>query len=116
MGATADGLLQQSIGIQTKGGICTKLIPRGSPLPTSHSEKFSTADRDQRSIKVHVFYGDNRFTADNVPLGTFEVQGIGPAEPLMPQIQITFHVDAYEGVRLSALDLNTGKDLPVSQC
>ena len=104
----ADGVLRESIGIETRGGVFTKLIERGTMIPAACSEIFTTADNNQPSIQIRVFRGDHSLAEQNTSLGTFEVSGIAPARPGIPQIEVTFHVNADEEVSLSAEALPTG--------
>jgi molecular chaperone DnaK len=109
----AGGVAQQSIGIETKGGVFTVVIRRGTPLPVAHCEIFTTADAMQASVQIRVFRGDGAQVADNAPLGVFEILGFRPGDPGTPQIQVTFHADEAETVTLTARELTTGWDLPV---
>ncbi len=102
-----DGVLRESIGIETRGGVFTKLIERGNIIPAACSEVFTTADDNQLSIQIRVFRGDHSLAVENTSLGTFEVSGIAPARPGIPQIEVTFHVDADEEVSLSATAIPT---------
>ena len=99
-----------SLGIETKGGIMTKLIDRNTAIPTKRSEVFSTAEDNQPSVLIQVYQGEREFARDNKPLGTFELTGIAPAPRGVPQIEVTFDIDANGILHVSAKDKATGKE------
>ena len=103
-----------SLGIETKGGIMTKLIDRNTAIPTKRSEVFSTAEDNQPSVLIQVYQGEREFARDNKPLGTFELTGIAPAPRGVPQIEVTFDIDANGIVNVSAKDLGTGKQQQIT--
>ena len=99
-----------TLGIETKGGVMTKLIERNTTIPTRKSEIFSTAEDNQPSVEVHVLQGEREMAAYNKSLGKFQLTGIPPAPRGMPQIEVAFDIDANGILSVSAKDLGTGKE------
>ena len=103
-----------SLGIETMGGVSTKIIDRNTTIPTKKSQIFSTAADNQTSVEVHVLQGEREFARDNKTLGMFHLDGILPARRGVPQIEVTFDIDANGIVHVSAKDLGTGKEQQIS--
>ncbi len=99
-----------TLGIETKGGVMTKLIERNTTIPSKRSETFSTADDNQTQVEVHVLQGEREMASGNKSLGKFQLTGIPPAPRGMPQIEVTFDIDANGILNVSAKDLGTGKE------
>jgi molecular chaperone DnaK len=103
-----------SLGIETIGGVTTRLIERNTTIPTKKSQVFSTASDRQTSVDIHVLQGERQMAADNTTLGRFELSGIPPAPRGVPQIEVTFDIDANGIVNVSAKDLGTGKEQKIT--
>ena len=103
-----------SLGIETLGGVMTMLIPRNTTIPTQKSEVFSTATDNQTSVEVHVLQGERPLAKDNRTLGRFHLVGIPPAPRGVPQIEVTFDIDANGILNVSAKDLATGKEQKIT--
>jgi molecular chaperone DnaK len=103
-----------SLGIETMGGIATKLIPRNTTIPTSKSEVFSTAADSQPQVEIHVVQGERDMVADNKSLGRFILDGIAPAPRGVPQIEVTFNIDANGILHVTAKDKGTGKEQSIT--
>lgn len=115
LGGEVQGLLlldvtPLSLGVETKGGIMTKIIDRNTTIPTKKSQIFSTAANNQTQVEVNVLQGERQFARDNKQLGLFKLDGIAPAPQGVPQIEVTFDIDANGIVNVSAKDLGTGKE------
>lgn len=98
-----------SLGLETLGGVMTKIIPRNTTLPTSKSEVFSTAADGQTSVEINVLQGEREFVRDNKSLGSFRLDGIPPAPRGVPQIEVKFDIDANGILSVTAVDKGTGK-------
>ncbi len=103
-----------SLGIETLGGVCTKLIERNTTIPVKKSQVFSTAADNQTQVDIHILQGEREFAKDNKTLGNFQLSGIAPAPRGIPQIEVTFDIDANGIVNVSAKDLGTGKSQNVT--
>lgn len=103
-----------SLSIETLGGVATKLIERNTTIPTKKSQIFSTAADNQTAVDVHVMQGEREMAADNITLGRFQLMGIAPAPRGIPQIEVTFDIDANGIVNVSAKDLGTGKEQQIT--
>ncbi|HIU99033.1 MAG TPA: Hsp70 family protein, partial [Candidatus Limadaptatus stercoripullorum] len=103
-----------SLGIETLGGVFTKLIDRNTTIPTSKSQVFSTASDNQTSVDIHVLQGERKFARDNKTLGRFELTGIAPAPRGVPQIEVTFDIDANGIVSVKAMDKGTNKSQSIT--
>ncbi len=119
LGGEVQGLLlldvtPLSLGIETLGGVCTKIIDRNTTIPTKKSQIFSTAADNQSSVEIHVLQGEREFAKDNKTLGRFMLDGILPARRGVPQIEVSFDIDANGIVHVSAKDLGTGKEQAIS--
>ena len=118
-GDVKDGLLlldvtPLSLGLETMGGVCTKIIERNTTIPTKKSQIFSTAADNQPAVDINVLQGEREMAADNKTLGRFRLDGIAPAPRGVPQIEVTFDIDANGIVHVSAKDLGTGKEQNIS--
>ena len=103
-----------SLGVETLGGVMTKIIPRNTTIPTKKSETFSTAVDGQSNVEIHVLQGEREFSKDNKSLGTFRLDGIPPAPRGVPQIEVTFDIDANGILNVTAKDKGTGKEQSIS--
>jgi molecular chaperone DnaK len=103
-----------SLGVETLGGVMTKIIPRNTTIPTKKSEVFSTAADGQTNVEIHVLQGEREMSSDNKSLGTFRLDGIPPAQRGVPQIEVTFDIDANGILNVKARDKGTGKEQSIS--
>ena len=103
-----------SLGIETAGGVCTRMIERNKTIPTKHSQIFSTYSDNQPSVDINILQGEREFAKDNKSIGMFRLDGIAPAPRGIPQIEVTFDIDANGIVNVSAKDLGTGKEQKIS--
>lgn len=103
-----------SLGIETAGGVCARMIERNKTIPTKHSQIFSTYSDNQPSVDINILQGEREFAKDNKSIGTFRLDGIAPAPRGIPQIEVTFDIDANGIVNVSAKDLGTGKEQHIS--
>ena len=102
-----------SLGVETQGGVSTSIIERNTTIPTSKSQVFSTTEDNQTVVRIHVLQGEREMAVDNKTLGRFELVGLAPAPRGVPQIEVTFQIDADGVVNVSAKDLGTGKSQAV---
>ena len=119
LGGEVEGLLlldvtPLSLGLETLGGVCTRIIERNTTIPVKKSQIFSTAADNQTSVEIHVLQGEREFAKDNKTLGVFSLDGIMPARRGVPQIEVTFDIDANGIVHVSAVDKGTGKEQSIS--
>lgn len=103
-----------SLGIETAGGVCTRMIERNTTIPTKHSQVFSTFSDNQPSVDINILQGEREFAKDNKSIGNFRLDGIAPAPRGVPQIEVTFDIDANGIVNVSAVDKGTGKEQHIS--
>ncbi len=103
-----------SLGIETAGGVCTRMIERNTTIPTKHSQVFSTFSDNQPSVDINILQGEREFAKDNKSIGNFRLDGIAPAPRGIPQIEVTFDIDANGIVNVSAVDKGTGKEQHIS--
>ena len=103
-----------SLGVETMGGVMTKMIDRNTTIPTRKTEIYSTAADNQTSVEIHVLQGERQMATDNKTLGRFQLTGIPAARRGVPQIEVTFDIDANGIVNVSAKDLGTGKEQQIT--
>ena len=103
-----------SLGVETLGGVMTKLIERNSTIPTRKTEIFSTAEDNQSAVDIHVLQGERELARDNRTLGQFRLEGIAPAPPGLPQVEVTFDIDANGILNVTAKDMATGKEQKIT--
>ena len=103
-----------SLGVETLGGVMTSMIPRNTTIPTKKTETFSTAVDGQTNVEIHVLQGEREFAKDNKSLGTFRLDGIPPAQRGVPQIEVTFDIDANGMLNVRAQDKGSGKEQSIS--
>ena len=107
-------IIPLSLGVETLGGVMTPIIPRNTTIPSKKSEVFSTAADNQPNVEIHVLQGEREFTQDNKSLGTFRLDGIPSAPRGVPQIEVTFDIDANGVLAVSAKDKATGKEQSIT--